>query len=103
MTQRSVTSATLRGDYETADRTAARNLDLIGTAQVMVRGKTPSACPHIEHVIAVERFTDGLYRLWLDGNGGLARAGRPTVASPSTGFETPDRAVHEARKLLKPR
>ena len=77
MTQRSVTSATLRGDYETADRIAARNLDLIGTAQVMARGKTPSACPHIEHVIAVERCTDGLHRLWLDGNGGLAQRAAP--------------------------
>ncbi len=100
MTATSVTSAALRGDYETADRIAAENLDLIGTTHVMERQKTPSACPHIERVVAVERCTDGLHRLWLDGDGGLSREGRPSVAWPHTGFESAERAAREARKVL---
>ena len=100
MNPTSSTSAALRGDYETADRIAVENLDLMGTTHVRERQKTPSACPHIERVVAVERCTDGLHRLWLDGDGGLAREGRATVAWPSTGFESAERAVREARNLL---
>ena len=100
MNERSVTSTALHGDYETSDRIAARNLDRIGITQVKAREKTPSACPHIEHLICVERCSDKLHRLWLDGSGGLPRAGRPAVAWPTSGFETAERAVREARGIL---
>ena len=100
MLERNVIQAALLGDYEESDRLGEELAKRDGSASILRRGTTPSACPHIEKRITIERASDGLYRLLLDGNGGYVRDGRPAVGWPMSGFLEARKAVTEARKRL---
>ena len=76
MLERNVIQAALLGDYEESDRLVEELAKRDGSASILRQGATPSACPHIEKRITIERGSDGLYRLLLDGDGGYVR-GRP--------------------------
>ena len=65
----------LRGDYRTSDRIAVAELEQEGETEVLSRGTTLAAIPHIEHRIRVVRDGDCLFRLLLDRTGELARPG----------------------------
>ena len=93
--------AALRGDYETADRIAAEILEATSRVDVLARSETPSACPAIERRLSIERGDDGAYRLVVDGyTNGPPRANIAPTLWPESGFESPARAVAEARARL---
>ena len=100
MHEREVIAAALQGKYEEADGLAGELLKKEGCASILRRGTTPSACPHIHKRITIERGSDNLYRLLLDGDGDHVQDERPPVAWPQSGFELAGNAVAKARERL---
>ena len=69
---------------------------------MLARGETPSACPAIDGRLSIERGEDGAYRLVVDGyTNGPPRDNIAPTPWPASGFESPARAVAEARARLR--
>ena len=98
--QTDIIKDTLQGNYGSADSLAANVLEGVGSVEVMTRAPGHPVQQYIERRLRAERGRDGLYRLLLDGAGGLPRPGRRPAAWPTAGFTSANRAVSEARKVL---